>query len=118
TVAMIVIGIVLVLATHEVLISKSHQLDASGFLLLFGCLIGMRASLRRVSKVNTTLQRSNAAAARIFEILDQPIERRRLRQSAPTHPPRTKIPPIQREIIFEHLTFAYPNAQHPAVEDV
>ena len=116
TVAMIVIGIVLIYATYQVTVS--HRLDSNKFLVLFGCLIGMGESLRRVSKVNTVLQRSNAAAARVFEILDQPIERRRLRLSAPTHKPRIKIPPIQREITFENVTFAYPNAQHPAVEDV
>ena len=41
------------------------------------CLGGIGDSLRRVSKVNNVLQKSNAAAARIFEVMDLPIERTR-----------------------------------------
>ena len=75
-------------------------------------------SLRRVSKVNNVLQRSNAAAARIFEILDLPMERRRLRAAEKRTTARVKLPPLQREITFENITFSYPNTQQPAVENV
>src|SRR5205814_3535868 len=67
---------------------------------------------------NSVLQRSNAAAARIFEIIDLPMERRRLRQNESRTTPRIKIPPIQRDITFDNVSFSYPNAQQPAVEDV
>jgi ABC-type multidrug transport system fused ATPase/permease subunit len=79
----------------------------------------MGESLRRVSKVNAVLQRSNAAAGRIFEIIDLPMERRRLRQNERRGAtPRIKIPPIAREITFDNVTFSYPNAQQSAVEGV
>ncbi len=115
TVALVVIGVVLIFAAYQVL--SAHTLKSTSFILLFGCLVGMGESLRRVSKVNNVLQRSNAAAARIFEILDQPIERRRVRQIE-IHRARTKIPPIERDIAFESVTFSYPNAPQPAVSDV
>src|SRR5439155_24484302 len=76
TVAMLVIGVVLMFAAYQVMVS--HSLDSARFILIFGCLVGMGESLRRVSKVNNVLQRSNAAAQRIFEIIDLPMERRRL----------------------------------------
>jgi ABC-type multidrug transport system fused ATPase/permease subunit len=78
----------------------------------------MGESLRRVSKVNSVLQRSNAAAQRIFEIIDLPMERRRLRQGEDRATKRIKIPEIQREIAFEGVTFSYPKTTQPAVEDV
>jgi ATP-binding cassette, subfamily B, bacterial MsbA len=116
TVAMVVIGVVLIFAAYQVLVA--HSLRSTEFLLIFGCLVGMGESLRRVSKINTVLQRSNAAAQRIFEIIDLPMERRRLRQSEGRTTPRAKIPPVGREIVFDDVTFAYPNAQQPAVENV
>ncbi len=117
TIAMIAIGVVAIIATFEV--TEGHPpLDSAAFLGLFACLVTMGESLRRVSKVNATLQRSNASAARIFEIIDLPMERRRLRQNEARQSPRIKIPAIQREIAFENVTFSYPNTQQPAVDDV
>src|SRR6185436_13891596 len=119
TVAMVVIGVVLIFAAYQVLVVKTPagqpQLDPAKFMLLFGCLVVIGESLRRVSKVNSVLQRSNAAAQRIFEIIDLPMERRRLRQNEGRTTPRVKIPPVGREIVFDDVTFAYPNAQQPAV---
>jgi ABC-type multidrug transport system fused ATPase/permease subunit len=80
-----------------------------------------------VSKLNSVLARSNAAAARIFEIIDMPIERSRRAASAAATESQTEsqneesrinLPDIQREIRFENLTFSYANSPAPAVEDV
>jgi subfamily B ATP-binding cassette protein MsbA len=116
TVAMLVIGIVLVFAAYQVLVS--HLLSSAEFLLIFGCLAGMGESLRRVSKVNSVLQRSNAAAQRIFEIIDLPMERRGLRLKERKIAARIKLPSIQREIVFQDVSFSYPQATQPAVKDV
>jgi ABC-type multidrug transport system fused ATPase/permease subunit len=115
TFSLIVVGVVLMFASYLVLVQRS--LDQARFFTVMTCLAIIGESLRRVSKVNNVLQRSNAAAARIFEILDLPMERRRTRQLEP-QTPRIKIPPIAREIAFENVTFSYPNTQQPAVEDV
>ncbi len=111
TVALLVVGIVLMIASYQVLVAKS--LDASSFLLIMGCVAGMGESLRRVSKVNNVLQRSNAAAARIFEVLDMPIERGRSHEHD-----QVKLAPISREISFEDVSFTYAEGNHPAVSDV
>ena len=44
---------------------------------LMACLAAVAESLRKFSKVNNALQKSNAAAARIFETLSVPVERPR-----------------------------------------
>src|SRR5205823_838754 len=95
TVAMVVIVVVLIFAAYQVLVA--HSLRSTEVLLIFGCLVGMGESLRGVSKINTVLQRSNAAAQRIFEIIDLPMERRRLGQREVRTTPRVKIPPVGRE---------------------
>jgi len=69
--------------------------------------------LRRISKVSTALQQSNAAAARIFEVMDLPVEQDRQRDHG-----HVKLRPIQNEIRFEEVTFSYPNAQTPALDGI
>ena len=77
------------------LVKVTGQLDKAGFFLVMACLMGMGESLRKLSKVNNHLQRANAAAARIFETLDMPVERPReltklSREAQPaTHPQPT-----------------------------
>ncbi len=130
TVSLLVVGAVLMVASYLVLVRKT--LDSSSFFLIMACLVSIGESLRRVSKLNSVLQRSNTAAARIFETLDVPVERRRGRVEqmrdaassngdptleAPTYGEKN-LPPIQREIRFEHLTFSYANSTQPAVDDL
>jgi ABC-type multidrug transport system fused ATPase/permease subunit len=120
TISLFVVGIVVLYAAYLVLVRRDGSLDNAGFFTVMAALAMMGESLRRISKVNNTLQRSNAAAARIFEVLDIPMERRRLRQAERRDPrtPRVKLPPLSREIAFENITFSYPNTQHAAVENV
>jgi ABC-type multidrug transport system fused ATPase/permease subunit len=76
-------------------------------------------SLRKASKVNNALQKANAAAARIFELLDQPAEaevsRRGRRQDAVA--PR-RLPVLRSRIDFQGITFSYPNTNSPALNNV
>lgn len=129
TVSLLVVGMVLMVASYLVLVRKT--LDSSSFFLIMACLVSIGESLRRVSKLNSVLQRSNTAAARIFETLDVPVERRRGRVEqmrggvsnngdtleAPEFGEKN-LPPIQREIRFENLTFSYANSTQPAVDDL
>jgi ABC-type multidrug transport system fused ATPase/permease subunit len=111
TVSLMVIGCVLVVASILVLVTKS--LDPSSFFMIMACLVSIGESLRRVSKLNSVLARSNAAAARIFETLDMPVERTRR-----TAEGRLKLAPIQRDIEFDHVSFGYANTNALAVNDV
>ena len=104
-----------------------HTLSADTFMGVMACLMGIGESLRKSTKVNNVLEKSNAAAARIFETIDIPVERPRLRgvsavksinDRGPESAPLIKLPPIQREVRFEGVTFTYPNASGPAVRNV
>ena len=136
TLSLIVVSTLVLVASYMVL--KQHTLEKEHFFFVMACLAMIGDSLRRVSKVNNVLQKSNAAAARIFEVLDLPIERgRRIadlrfpisdlnaesasignRESEIGNPPRIKLPPVTSEIGFQNITFAYPNASSPALVDV
>ncbi len=113
TMAMWVAGAVLIFAAYLKFVKQS--LDEISFFAIMACLISMGESLRRLSKLNSVLQRSNAAASRIFETLDVPIERPRV---AGLVDGMVNIPPLQREVRFQNVTFSYPNASSAAVVDV
>jgi ATP-binding cassette, subfamily B, bacterial MsbA len=83
TLNLLVVAALVLFATYMVLITKS--LGTEQFILVMACLGGIGDSLRRVSKVNNVLQKSNAAAARIFEVLDLPVERERRGGKARRH---------------------------------
>lgn len=107
-ITLVLAGVVLMFAAYLLFVTKT--LDQSGFLVFLACMAAIAESLRRVSKLNSVLARSNAAAARIFEVLDMPAERSR--------DVRIKLPPIQREVRFENVTFGYANTSTLAVVDV
>ncbi len=111
---LIVAGAVVLYAAYLVLIVKT--LAPGNFILVMVCLASIGESLRRCGKINNTIQKANAAAARIFETMDSPVERPRTRGVEDR--PRLKLPPIQREVKFENLAFSYPNAAAPALTDV
>lgn len=125
TMGMWVAGGVLIFAAYLMFVDGS--LSVPGFFLVMGCLVAIAEALRRLSKLNHVIQKSNAAAARIFETLDVPIERDRQRPAAAASGtpeaehsgiPAFTLPPIRSEVRFENVTFSYPNATTPALIDV
>ncbi|MGA2498261.1 MAG: ABC transporter ATP-binding protein [Tepidisphaeraceae bacterium] len=87
------------------------------FFLVMACLVGIGESLRKTTKINTIIQKANAAAARLFEVIDMEVERPRI--NTPLAPrPRKVLPPLSREIRFENVTFSYPGAKGPALSGV
>jgi ABC-type multidrug transport system fused ATPase/permease subunit len=134
TLNLVVISALVLVASSMVL--TWHTLGKEQFIFVMACLGAIADSLRRVSKVNNVLQRSNAAAARIFEVLDLPVEEQGKRQErghsylspdtegmgkigmSPFQSARIKLASMQREIRFENVTFTYPNGTAPAVVEV
>jgi ATP-binding cassette, subfamily B, bacterial MsbA len=118
TLTLIVVSCVVLFAVY--LVCKQQTLKPSSFLLLMAALMTIGESLRKVSKLNAVLNRSNAAAARLFETLDVPVERPReltkATTAAETH--LSVLPPLSRDIRFENVSFAYPGAQHLALDRV
>lgn len=116
-------GAVLIFATYLMFgQGVENKLSTVAFAVIMVALIQIGEALRRVSKVNTVVQKSNAAAGRIFEALDVPIERPRMvqsrRGSADSNGHLINLAPIQREVRFENVAFSYPGASHPAIVDV
>ena len=115
TLGMLAVGCVLIAASYLMFEAKSQSLTPTGFLIVLACLVSIGESLRKVSKLNTVLQRSNAAAARIFELLDLPIERPKHLKAGE---PLVRMRGLERAITFENLSFAYPGTGHMAVDNV
>ena len=111
TLGMLAVGCVLMFAAY--LIFEKKTLSKTEFLLVLFCLVTIGESLRRVSKLNNVLQKSNAAAARIFELLDLPIERINTAGKV-----RRMMRGVKRDITFEGVAYQYPNTQTPAVSNL
>jgi len=104
-------GCVVLFGAHLVL--TTHELDGDKFIFVMVSLATIAESLRRISKVGNAIQVCNAAAARVFEAMDLPVEQGKRRDHN-----LAKLRPLQREICFENLTFSYPNSSTPALNGV
>jgi ABC-type multidrug transport system fused ATPase/permease subunit len=118
---LVVVGAIVLYAAY--LVRVKQTLDATTFFGLMACLMAIGESLRKFSKVNNALQKSNAAAARIFETLDVPVERprelaTRVQGSGFRVQALRKLGPITRSVVFEDVSFTYPGAPSPAVRNV
>lgn len=111
----LLVGAVLMFAGYRIFVT--NQLTSQSFIVMMGSLAFIGESLRRISKINNLLQRSNAAATRVFEVIDLPVERPRY-LSTDKHEvvrPREKLPPLRNSVTFEKVTFTYPGATSPAI---
>jgi ATP-binding cassette, subfamily B, bacterial MsbA len=133
---LVVVCAIILGASYMVLVPP-QRLTQIEFFFVMTCLMGIGDSLRKISKINNVLQKSNAAAARLFELMDMPAEREtEQRRAVPATNAatngkpaadgkpatnarrRTVLAPIQREVRFEAVTFTYPGAKGPAVDGV
>ncbi len=87
------------------------QMTPAGFMTMVICLVAIFDPLRKLSNLYTRLQRANAAAERVFEIIDLPVEEPYRPGGLPN------LEEMRREITFEDLTFTYPGSDRPAVRD-
>jgi len=118
TLAALAVGSVMLYASYLVLIL--HTLDPERLMGVLMGLAGIGESLRRISKLSGDIGRSNAAAARIFQIIDIPIERRRgigNKQNGVVYG-RINLPPLSREIFFENVVFSYGTGDQRALDGV
>lgn len=110
-VTMAAIGILF--ACKAVLPSEANvdpEMDPEKLFLFFGAIFGMAESLRKLSSVPNKIYASNTAAARVFEILDQPAECEDGTKETPG--------PLRENIVFQNVGFRYPGATAEALIDV
>jgi subfamily B ATP-binding cassette protein MsbA len=112
---MVVVCIIIVWATY--LVRVTQEITAEKFFVVMACLATIAEALRRTGKLNSALQKSGAAATRIFEVLEREVELPR-QLSGHTDRPRLLLPTIEREIRFDRVSFAYPNTTTPALTEV
>ncbi|RMH61633.1 MAG: lipid A export permease/ATP-binding protein MsbA [Zetaproteobacteria bacterium] len=67
--------------------------------------------VKRLSRANNEIQQGLAAAERVFEILDQPVD-------VTDRPDAVELPPFHDRICFEHVSLRYPDAQRDVLSDV
>ncbi|HRV20133.1 MAG TPA: ATP-binding cassette domain-containing protein, partial [Anaerohalosphaeraceae bacterium] len=65
---------------------------------------------RKVSDVWNFIQQANAAAERVFAVIDEPRE--------PEVPGAFDLKPLQKDIVFEDIAFTYPGSLQPALKGV
>jgi subfamily B ATP-binding cassette protein MsbA len=93
------------------------ELSTSKFITLMMCLVSIAEPLRRISKLNNVVQRANACAGRIFEILETAAEVGSRRAGSGTKG-AFKPTRFENEIAFENVTFTYDGQSSPALSDV
>lgn len=87
-----------------------QNIDNENFLVLLAALGFAAESLRRSSGIWNNIQRANAAAGRIFEIMEQPLELEA--------PDCIELDPMQKEIRFQDISFQYTTRPDPTLEDI
>ena len=71
-------------------------------------------SLKPISNLNNQLQEANAAAARILEVVEVPIE---LSSRDAPHV-MLRLNKHNRDVVFRNVTYTYPGQKEPAIRDI
>ena len=88
-----------------------HVLSLSKFAALGVTLSMLFDPLRKLTDVYVRIQRSTAGAERIFQVLDHPVE-------SDLAPGDMRLAPLERGLDFVNVSFIYPGAAVPALQDV
>ncbi|GMV04181.1 MAG: ABC transporter ATP-binding protein [Gemmatimonadota bacterium] len=86
------------------------ELTGAHFVGFLGLSLKLYAPVKNVAKFPATAQPGLVAAERVFEFLDAPVEIR-------DRPGARPFPGLEREISFEHVSFAYREGE-PVLQDV
>ncbi|MHC4060827.1 MAG: ABC transporter ATP-binding protein [Planctomycetota bacterium] len=85
-------------------------MEPSEFLALL-VLLGVAAeAVRKTSTIWNRIQEANAAAERVFEVVDEPVEHEK--------PGAIELPPLKERIEFEDVTFTYPGADRAVLKGI
>ena len=104
--AVVALGLVIYLAARQ---AAAGEITVGGFVSLFGAIAMLFAPLKRLTRLNETLQRGLAAAESVFALIDETPE--------PDHGRAVAAPP-RGEIRFEAVRVVYPLRQQAALEDI
>lgn len=86
------------------------SLEGPEFLTLLALLGAAAEAVRKTSDIWNKIQQANAAAERVFSVLDQPTE---LEKSG-----ATPLPPVRGNVQFRNVVFSYPGAEQATLRGV
>jgi subfamily B ATP-binding cassette protein MsbA len=87
------------------------ELTPGEFTSFVAALFLMYGPIKKLSRVNATLQQALAAAARIFSVLDTRME-------IEEAPDAVELPPLQKQIEFQAVNFTYEDGEDRVLRDV
>jgi subfamily B ATP-binding cassette protein MsbA len=87
------------------------ELTPGEFTSFVAALFLMYGPVKKLSRVNATLQQALAAAARIFSVLDTRME-------IEEAPDAMELPPLQKQIEFQAVNFTYEDGEDRVLRDV
>ena len=108
TLAVIFSSIPMIFAAHWVLRGNAEK---ENFFTLLACLVAMLEPMRKLADVNSKVQQTNAAATRVFEIVDMDPEPN-YKNDLP------KLPLHRRTIEFRDITFNYPGHEEIVIKNL
>jgi ATP-binding cassette, subfamily B, bacterial MsbA len=94
--------------THEIMLER---IKISELMMLLIAMVALLDPVRKLSNVYTDIQKANAAAKRVFELIDMPTEFQLSTGTKEVFEPKSGIE-------FKDLVFSYPNSEHPALDHV
>jgi len=86
------------------------QMDGAEFLVLLGFLGLAAESARKTSDIWNKIQEANAAAERVFAVIDAPVEHEK--------PGAIDLPPLKSQIEFKDVVFSYPGVDEPTLKGI
>jgi subfamily B ATP-binding cassette protein MsbA len=87
-----------------------QEIDASEFITLVAILGTAAESVRKSSDIWNKVQQANAAAERIYAVIDLECE--------PESPVAYELKPLRNRIEFQNVIFTYPGSEVPALKQV
>jgi subfamily B ATP-binding cassette protein MsbA len=106
-----IIAAMLIIWFGGIQVIESHTLKASEFMGFLFIIFQIMSPLKQLSNVNNRIQQSNAAAERIFEVLDEPIDIKEIENAI-------KLNKFSDKIEFKNVSFHYVLDQQIILENI
>ena len=90
---------------------KMSGLPVESFATIAGALVMAYQPVKKLGNVHMSIQQSASAAARLFEVMDTPVE-------IEDRPGAKDLPREVESIRFENVSYAYPGAEEPVLSNI
>jgi ABC-type multidrug transport system fused ATPase/permease subunit len=100
-------GAALIVGAHWLARGQMEGPEFFGLLILLGA---AAEAMRKTSDIWNKIQEANAAAERVFDVLDEPVESEK--------PGAIELEPLKERIEFTDVVFTYPGALNPVLKGI